>query len=431
MKKIIIIVLLGSFIQVFSQRNSISVLFVGNSYTSVNNLPQLVKEIANSMGDDVVFTANTPGGCTFSQHCTNQSMTLIRREGWDYVVLQEQSQLPSFPIAQVRNECFPYAAQLVDAIYEYNPCAVPVFYMTWGRKNGDLDNASSYPPLGTYEGMDSLLYARYMMMKQDNDAAISPVGSVWRHIRNNYPDIELYSPDESHPSMEGSYAAACTFYTIFFQKNPKEIRYDSSLDPEKAQQIRNVVKTVVYDTLNFWLRPQPIASFEYRSNVDLNQGEDVLFTNNSVHATSYNWDFGDGTTTTTENEDVENTIVHHYNIGANDSIWYTVTLVAIRHCMSDTIRKQVLVTSRLGISEIHKKEIRVFPNPANRFLYLESSGKQIRKATLLDMVGRTVIQETMQANESALDIDRLPKGIYLLQLDIIGEKSVFRTVIKE
>lgn len=171
------------------------VLFIGNSYTEVNNLPNLIKSVANSVGESIEFSSNTPGGCTFQQHCNNQSMDLICQGGWDYVVLQEQSQYPSFPITQVQNEVFPFAARLNDSIEKYNPCAETIFYMTWGRENGD----PQWAPISTYEGMDDSLYRRYMIMAEDNDALVAPVGRVWRHIRENYPQIQLYSGDGSHP----------------------------------------------------------------------------------------------------------------------------------------------------------------------------------------------------------------------------------------
>ena len=61
------------------------VLFVGNSYTQANNLPQMVADIAQSMGEGIEYRSNTPGGCTFEMHCHNQSMSLICGGGWDYV----------------------------------------------------------------------------------------------------------------------------------------------------------------------------------------------------------------------------------------------------------------------------------------------------------------------------------------------------------
>jgi len=67
--------------------------------------------------------------------------------------------------------------------------------------------------------MDSALTATCTRMAQTHEAVVSPVGSVWRYLREN-TSIDLYSPDGSHPSLAGSYAAACTFYTMIFRKNP-------------------------------------------------------------------------------------------------------------------------------------------------------------------------------------------------------------------
>ena len=232
----------------FAQR----VLFVGNSYTAVNDLPAMVSSIAGMMGENMTYETSAPGGCTFQGHLT-QSAQYIQQGGWDVVVLQEQSQLPSFPYNQFMNESYPYAQQLCQMIRQYNPEARIVFYMTWGRKYGDSQNAQFYPVLGTYEGMDSLLRARYMQMAQDNHAQVSPVGAVWHHIRDHYPQIELYQSDESHPSLYGTYAAACCFYTVLYHKDPMEIQYTPEIDAQYADLIRQSAKAVAYDSLNTWL----------------------------------------------------------------------------------------------------------------------------------------------------------------------------------
>lgn len=234
-----------------------NVLFIGNSYTSVNNLPVLLDSVAKSAGYAYTYDRNTPGGCTFSMHCTNTSMTKICQGGWNFVVLQEQSQLPSFPQNQVETECLPYAKQLADSIKAHG--GMPMFYMTWGRKNGDQENAQIFPVLGTYEGMDSMLYERYMQMAIDNKSAVCPVGRVWRYIRTNYPGIELYDPDGSHPSMAGSYAAACSFFVMIFNVDPDSIKYDAGLKDTEAADIRAAVKSVVYGDYDKWIDP---ASYE-------------------------------------------------------------------------------------------------------------------------------------------------------------------------
>jgi hypothetical protein len=250
MKKTIVFFFL-LFFSLFAYAQSSKVLFIGNSYTYVNNLPDLISMMLSSSGDDFDYQMSTPGGCTFQQHCTVSS-SYIQQTGWDYVVLQEQSQLPSFPENQFMQECYPYAMSLCSMIRDYNPDAKIVFYMTWGRKNGDQQNCPYYPPLCTYQGMDSLLNLRYMMMAEDNHAWVSPVGAVWHYIRDHHPDVELYQSDESHPSYLGSYVAACCFYTILTGRNPRDIIWDGALDETTASIAKNAAKTVVFDSLWKW-----------------------------------------------------------------------------------------------------------------------------------------------------------------------------------
>lgn len=114
------------------------VLFIGNSYTGSHNLPLRVKELALSMGDSIEYDMAVFGGYTFNLHSTN-STTLgkIYSKPWDYVVLQEQSQIPALWPSYVAANCFPYAHKLDSHITKNNPCSETVFFMTWGRKNGD------------------------------------------------------------------------------------------------------------------------------------------------------------------------------------------------------------------------------------------------------------------------------------------------------
>lgn len=406
MKKTILLVALMALTGVATaQSTAKNVLFIGNSYTEVNNLPNLVQQVSASAGRTVTYQANTPGGCTFSQHCTNQSMTLICRGGWDAVVLQEQSQLPSFPLSQVTDEVFPYAARLVDSVYAHNPCADPLFYMTWGRKDGDAANAVGFPILATYEGMDSMLYERYMYMKNANDASVSPVGRVWRYLRHNYPALELYAGDGSHPSQAGSYAAACTFYVLLFEDSPLNITYDATLDSTTAQTIRAAVQQIVFDTLSFWQRPRPLAVFT-------SAGTDTAtftFHNASQNAAAYVWYFGDGDTSVEENP------THTFS----DSGYFNVTLVASRHCMTDTMQSEVHVigsgSPHVGINASQNIfASHLYPNPASKSVILETTFSG--EAALYDMQGRLCRTFCVTEGKNSLDLSGLDAHIYVLKL---------------
>ena len=131
MKNFYIVTLLFSAFFGCSQESK-SVLFIGNSYTAVNNLPEMIKLSATSAGDEIIYDASIPGGTTFQQHSTNaQTLSKINSKAWDYVVLQEQSQLPSFPDSQVATSVYPYATALNNQILANNSCTETLFYMTW------------------------------------------------------------------------------------------------------------------------------------------------------------------------------------------------------------------------------------------------------------------------------------------------------------
>ena len=104
------------------------VLFLGNSYTSSNNLPMMISEIALSFGDTINYDSNTPGGFNLQSHTTDpNSLSKISQQNWDFVVIQAQSQEPSFPPSQVASQTYPYAQILIDSIASNNSCTEPVF----------------------------------------------------------------------------------------------------------------------------------------------------------------------------------------------------------------------------------------------------------------------------------------------------------------
>ena len=153
-----------------------TVLWLGNSYTASNNLPDLLYQLALSGGDTIQFDSNTPGGYRLEDHWNSlTSQSKITQQPWDYVILQAQSQEPSLDSTFVANWVLPYADALDSVIHLNDSCTQTVFYMTWGRKNGDASNCVAYPPVCTYQGMQDQLRNRYLQMGYYNNA----VSSMW------------------------------------------------------------------------------------------------------------------------------------------------------------------------------------------------------------------------------------------------------------
>jgi hypothetical protein len=219
------------------------VLFIGNSYTYANNLPQMIADVASSTGNNLVFDSSAPGGaflCDQVMFSIYPGVTKIMNGGWDYVVLQDQS-LAYTGYVPTYVHC---AYRLDTIIKKYNPCSHTMFYVTWGRENGMT--------FGSYHAMDSVIESNYMLAADSLSFEATPVGAIWRYLRINHPTINLFDNDGSHPSPAGSYAAACGFYTTLFRKDPTQITFNSLLSPTDASIIRAAAKHIVYNNFSKW-----------------------------------------------------------------------------------------------------------------------------------------------------------------------------------
>ncbi len=391
------------------------VLFIGNSYTATNNLPQLLFDLAISAGDSLYFDSYIPGGATLSAHSLNTTTnTKIMQGNWDYLVLQEQSQLPSFPLPQVLAQVFP-AVRYLDSLHTvHSPCGETMFYMTWGRKNGDAGVCPNWPPVCTYHGMDSLLRLRYRMLADSNHAVLSPVGSVWRYIRTHHPSIELYQLDESHPSLAGSYAAACSFYAALFRKNPAQASFNSSLPASVAADIRAAAKAVVYDSLLFWNigKYDLTSAFSYAHT----SGFTYQFTNQSQHATGQSWDFG-------PSADTSLSPVYTFP-GAGT---YTVTLSTYNAC-DTAFSQQTINVAASGFDDAATGSgISVFS--AGGTIVILHHGITRGTVSLQDVTGKAVVEAPLQPGRTTIQTSGLVAGIYLVRVQAVNTRIVRKLAI--
>jgi PKD repeat protein len=315
------------------------VFFIGNSYTFTNSMPDMLKNFALAKGDTITWAMSAPAGYTFNQHTTNSTtLSGITSQPWDIIVLQEQSQLPSFSPAQVATDVYPYAKWLDSTINEQDSCIETMFMMTWGRKNGDAANCPSYPVICTYAGMQLRLRESYTEMAFDNHASISPVGAAWKVVVDSFPAINLYQTDESHPSVAGSYLQACVFYASIFHKSAQGNTYLGGLTASVAATLQRIADKVVLDSLNQW---QQYGHYPYAKFGKSKTGTMVNFTNNSQRGTSYSWKFGDGGTSTATAP------AHNYTAPGV----YTVTLTVSNECFTTSTTDTVRIGTTTSVND--------------------------------------------------------------------------------
>ena len=357
----------------------LDILFIGNSYTYANNMPQMVSEIALSFGDTLNFESSTPGGATFNVHSTNtNTLNKISQKPWDYVVLQAQSQEPSFSPNQVANDVFPYAQILIDSIESNSTCTEPIFFMTWGRKYGDQQNCQFYPPICTYLGMQQRLRESYLDMTFNHNATCSPVGICWKESIAQDSTLNLFSPDNSHPSIYGSYLAACAFYSTIYKKPSLGSDYiPNGIDTSIAIFLQTIASNTVLDSLSVW----NIFNTDFNSMII---GDSVIFHNTSSNYENFFWDFGDG------NSSTDYSPVHTYLSGGS----YDVTLVSSTNngCILDTVTSTIIIAIPSDINEhkYSKKLVRIIDilgreiNHINQPLFYIYDDGTVEKKTIIE-----------------------------------------------
>ncbi|HVU87698.1 MAG TPA: DUF4886 domain-containing protein [Pirellulales bacterium] len=208
------------------QPSSIEMLFIGNSFTQRNNLPGLLAEMAAARGLHVGYDLISAGGASLRTHWNaGRAAKAIETGGFDYVVLQEQSTLP------VKN-----AKRMAENVRLFDDCvkrasSKTVLYMTWARQNmPDAQQA---------------ITDAYNSVGKELGAIVVPVGVAWQQYRARHETPNLYDRDQSHPTLAGTYLAACVFLASLLKKNPVGLKAPSiDCPPAEIAKLQEVASSM-------------------------------------------------------------------------------------------------------------------------------------------------------------------------------------------
>jgi hypothetical protein len=216
-------------------------LFLGDSYTSVNNLPQMLIQLA-ARGHHAVFADMvTPGGWSLAQHANSQvTLDKIKAGPWDFVILQDQSYLPALEDQRVK-EMFPAVRYLGYFIRQAQ--ARPLLYLTWGRQRGLPEQG-----FADFDSMQAQLTLAYTQIAQEMRIEVAPVGEAWKAALGLDPSVALWQENGSHPTVAGTYLAACVFYAALYQTSPEGLDFTAGLSKGQAQALQTAAaRTVLAD----------------------------------------------------------------------------------------------------------------------------------------------------------------------------------------
>ena len=183
----------------------IRVLFVGNSLTFYNNgINYHLSGFTRTLQAGSVSQPNY----SWKNHSQDEDTLQAIRDGpWNYVILQDQSQLP------VINPSFSeyYAKALAQVIRDSG--SEPLLMMTWERRDS------------LEQGVNTRnLFRAYTALGQTLNAPVAPVGLAFERSQRARPDLELAESD-AHPTIYGTYLAACVIYGFLMHLSPVGLVY--------------------------------------------------------------------------------------------------------------------------------------------------------------------------------------------------------------
>jgi hypothetical protein len=229
----------GGIVKSSPVRDTVRVLFVGNSYTYYNNLIQMVSLISDSLETKLICTKSTVGGTNLGEHWNEQkglrSRTLVGNGNYNIVVLQDHSLRP----IEAPDSLVYFGSLFCDLIKKRG--ARPFIYNTWAREK---------TPSSQKQINDG-----YMQLAAKCGAARVPVGDCWQKVIERSPSASLYVSDGSHPSNLGTFIAALCFVKAITGKLPSSLPsvftyYDKDGETFRIMQLGKEEMALCMDVVN-------------------------------------------------------------------------------------------------------------------------------------------------------------------------------------
>ena len=415
MKKILsslAVVLIICFSTSFGQQ--IKVLFLGNSFTYVYDVPGIFEEFAIEAGLNVYVDTYADPGIALGTWTGNPghnllsgSLAKINSQQWDYVIVQDN--LGIWVGNSPFQEGYDDLVENRTNIKNNNPCTKIIYFAGWcpegGVQSGDSETACA-----------SRIYSNLLAV--NNDAAlnevVSPVGNAWNSFMGQYPGVDLYYSDNTHASIEGAYLAAATLFVSTLKKDVTQLSfvptnwYDgSSLSSSVAANMRQTAWSTVTN-----------GTYYTQTNLE-NYTPEIAFNSGTLSTSGYsnyqwylNGSIIAGATSSTY---IPSVVGMYMVVGYNGS-----------GCGFSSFEFEVSSISTASIFENETVTISIYPNPVQDQLRIAHSGNNLNSIEIIDLSGKVLYR-----NESAiqvLDVSFLNKGIYFLRLDLDGKMTTHKII---
>jgi hypothetical protein len=210
------------------------VLFIGNSHTYMNDMPQLVSEMIESATGEkchVVMLAYSARSLKWhmGEEYFSERFNILHGK-YDYCVIQEQAH----PMTDEADTII-YAKRIIELCRKVD--TVPVIFETWSEK---------IKPENQLE-----MNRRYQNLSKEQGALLAPIGEVWSAVMQEFQgvfDEDLYYRDGEHASAVGDYLTAMVLTRVITGKLPGQDflkAYDFTIPDERWFPVKENVEDEV------------------------------------------------------------------------------------------------------------------------------------------------------------------------------------------
>ncbi len=394
-------------------QDTIKVLFIGNSFTYVENMPYLFRNIADSAGYKVKVQMYAPGGVSVGDisqgtqaHMNNPVVyDNIRSDKWDYVVLQDNQGRFVLNYGQFSSTSLVIQGhkQIMDSVIKNNPCAKMIWFEGWGLKNG-------MPPYGnTGIEMIERIAANYHFMNDSLHQIIAPIGGAWKKLIITNPAIDPWSADEAHQSLAGSFLTANVIYSTIFRDNPIYSLANGGL----ASNISNILKQIAWETFADSLLNINLQSI----TPDLQWQNNQFVAGNYQH---YFW-YKDMQLLTSANSNILN---------INQSGHYYLIAQNTLGCKLKSVSQHLIITN---IDKKEENNLCIYPNPANDFISLNCNISDYKNCDIkiYNLAGKLVKSEKVNQNQQKINLNDLENGVYFLHISSDKFSKLMKLIIQK
>jgi hypothetical protein len=173
------------------------ILFVGNSLTYTNDLPQILVKHAESKGKKIKTESLTLPNYALVDHLAEGKVQkLVDSKKYNFVIVQQG------PSSQEEGRKLLFeAAEIFKDLCAKNDAKL-AFYMVW-------------PAHANYHHFDGVI-KNYTEAASKSNAILCPVGKVWKDYIDKTNDLTYYGQDLFHPSEKGSQVVSEVIYNSLF-----------------------------------------------------------------------------------------------------------------------------------------------------------------------------------------------------------------------